>query len=445
MNQRKAASFFVSFALALACGASAWAESVCVTNRFPTGASLVVRGERGQTPAPVLVWFHGGGLSSGRGHFISLTDPGIMQVAVDYRLMQKDGSVRAEDCIDDAAQAVAWTLENAASFGGDPKKVYVSGHSAGGYLTMMVGMDPRWLAKTGHRIEELAGLIPVSGQATKHFHVRKIAGDDDPQFQPKIDDLAPLRWVSKDLPPIVSICGEAPWEWKCRSEENRLLIASCAALGHPAAYFVQLPFADHTRAGQAGDIYVELFVKGALPGNLRMAPAVPERIADFRDLPPELAGVPTEELVQLDYRGACKRAVVRCDPKSERARACFALKGPFDPSTPVPCEVYDLTAGKSLAKGSFSFAPEAADGKYRWYRLFTARLSPHAGFYASRSWYPNWDLGWYADRDNEAGLVADYEFWVSARFQGPAYVAGSGDENAVVFDRVLLRRKAAGK
>ena len=195
MNQRKTAAFLVSFALAAVCGASAWAESVCVTNRFPTGASLVVRGERGQTPAPVLVWFHGGGLSSGRGHFISLTDPGIMQVAVDYRLMQKDGSVRAEDCIDDAAQAVAWTLENAASFGGDPKKVFVSGHSAGGYLTMMVGMDPRWLAKTGHRIDELAGLIPVSGQATKHFNVRKYAGDNDAQYLPKIDDLAPLAHV----------------------------------------------------------------------------------------------------------------------------------------------------------------------------------------------------------------------------------------------------------
>ena len=405
---------------------------------------LDVRYPKGETAFKTVVWFHGGGLDHGNKHFIRM-DESIAQVAANYRLLKKGNGLQGRDCIEDAAAAVAWTLNNIVRYGGDPSQVYVAGLSAGGYLTMMVGMAPEYLAAHGFRNTDLAGLAPVSGQATKHFHVRKIAGDDDPQFQPKIDDLAPLRWVSKDLPPIVSICGESPWEWKCRSEENRLLIASCAALGHPAAYFVQLPFADHTRAGQAGDIYVELFVKGALPGNLRMAPAVPERIADFRDLPPELAGVPTEELVQLDYRGACKRAVVRCDPKSERARACFALKGPFDPSTPVPCEVYDLTAGKSLAKGSIPFAPEAADGKYRWYRLFTARLSPHAGFYASRSWYPNWDLGWYADRDNEAGLVAEYEFWVSARFQGPAYVAGSGDENAVVFDRVLLRRKAAGK
>ena len=262
MNQRKTAPFFVPLALAAACGASAWAEPVCVTNRFPTGASLVVRGERGPTSAPVLVWFHGGGLSSGRGHFIDLTDSGIVQVAVDYRLMKKDGSVRAEDCIDDAAQAVAWTLENAASFGGDPKKVYVSGHSAGGYLTMMVGMDPRWLAKAGHRIDELAGLIPVSGQATKHFNVRKCAGDADAQYLPKIDGLAPLAHVTNAVPPILSVCGQPPYEWPCRAEENRLMIASLVALGHKRAWYVETPGCNHGTVLTAAYPYICDFIRG---------------------------------------------------------------------------------------------------------------------------------------------------------------------------------------
>jgi hypothetical protein len=43
------------------------------------------------------------------------------------------------------------------------------------------------------------------------------------------------------------ICGQPPYEWKCRSEENRLLIASCNALGHPDAKFVELGFCDHSR------------------------------------------------------------------------------------------------------------------------------------------------------------------------------------------------------
>ena len=228
---------------------------------------LDVKWPAGQTNFSTVVWFHGGGLVGGGKHFISIDD-GIAQVAVNYRLLgtnMTDGAV----CIRDAAAAVAWTLENISRYGGDPKKVYVSGMSAGGYLTMMVGMAPQYLRERGHDIGELAGLAPLSGQATKHFNVRKYSGDNDPQFLPKIDELAPLRWCSKDIPPIVSICGEEPWEWKCRSEENRLLIASCAALGHKSAWFVSCPYADHGRAFTAGVPYVEMFVKGRLPPVLK--------------------------------------------------------------------------------------------------------------------------------------------------------------------------------
>lgn len=230
---------------------------------------LDVRVPVGVTGFPTVVWFHGGGLTGGGKHFIRI-DAGIAQVAANYRLLQKDGRVTGDDCIDDAAAAVVWTLKNIAAFGGDPKKVYVSGMSAGGYLTMMVGMDPSRLGKHGFRPTDLAGLAPVSGQATKHFNVRAFAGDADPQYLPKIDRLAPLAYCSKDLPPIVSICGEPPWEWRCRAEENRLLIASCAALGHEKAWFVSCPYADHGRALTAGVPYVEMFVRGRLPDSLRL-------------------------------------------------------------------------------------------------------------------------------------------------------------------------------
>lgn len=248
--------------LALVCGGRVFADPVSVTNRLASGASVIVRGECAETSAPVLVWLHGGGLTGGTASFVALNDPGICQVTVDYRLMKKDGSVRASDCIDDAAAAVAWTLENAATFGGDPKKVFVSGHSAGAYLTMMVGMDPRWLAKFGHRQDEVAGLIPVSGQATKHFNVRKYAGDVDAQYLPKIDDLAPLAHVTNAIPPILSICGQPPYEWPCRAEENRLLIASLVALGHENAWYVEAPGCTHGTVQAASCPYIRDFIRG---------------------------------------------------------------------------------------------------------------------------------------------------------------------------------------
>jgi acetyl esterase/lipase len=226
---------------------------------------LDLRYPKSVTGFPTVVWFHGGGLVKGSRHFIPISDSRIAQVAVGYRLMKKENSVRGEDCIRDAAAAVAWTLKNIARFGGDSKKVYVSGMSAGGYLTMMVGMDGRYLGEHGFSPLDLAGIAPVSGQATKHFNVRKFSGDTSPQYVPVIDALAPLSHVSANLPPIVSICGQPPYEWKCRAEENRLLIASCSALGHKRAMYVELPFTSHGTVCQPAYAYVEHFVSGRLP------------------------------------------------------------------------------------------------------------------------------------------------------------------------------------
>lgn len=228
------------------------------------GCVLDVRVPADVTNFPTVVWFHGGGLTGGTRHFVPLTDEKIAQVAVSYRLLGRDAK-RGEDCIEDAAAAVAWTLKHIAEYGGDAGKVFVSGMSAGGYLTMMVGMAPAYLAKHGFKPTDLAGIVPISGQATTHFAVRKFAGDEDPQYLPKIDALAPLRWVGADLPPILDVCGQPPYEWKCRSEENRLLIASCVALGHGNARFVECDFCNHGRTFHAALPYLEFFVRENLP------------------------------------------------------------------------------------------------------------------------------------------------------------------------------------
>ena len=76
-----------------------------------------------------------------------------------------------------------------------------------------------------------------------------------------------MSWhLAADLPPILSVCGQPPYEWKCRAEENRFLIASCVALGHKNAKFVELDYCDHGRALAAGLPYLEFFIKGRLSG-----------------------------------------------------------------------------------------------------------------------------------------------------------------------------------
>jgi len=61
-------------------------------------------------------------------------------------------------------------MKHIGEYGGDPTRVYVAGHSAGGYLTLMVGLDKAYLARYGEDADRLAGLFPVSGQTNTHFY-----------------------------------------------------------------------------------------------------------------------------------------------------------------------------------------------------------------------------------------------------------------------------------
>ena len=200
---------------------------------------LDVKWPVGETNFPTVVNFHGGGLVHGNKHFAPWPEgpaEPIAYVGVNYRFV---GKVTPAECLADAGAAVAWTLDNIARYGGDPKKVFVTGISGGGYLTAMVGMDARWLAPWGHKPSDLAGIAPLTGQMTKHFNVRKVGfKDDDPQFAPKIDEWAPLFYAgAKGLPPAAFLAGGRDLEWKCRVEENELLAASLRNCGYPGTEF----------------------------------------------------------------------------------------------------------------------------------------------------------------------------------------------------------------
>lgn len=114
---------------------------------------------------PVVVFFYGGSWNSGERsqyEFVgeALASRGILTLIPDYRLYPE---VRYPDFLKDSAAAVAHALEKAASLGGDPKRVFAMGHSAGGYNAAMVSLDPRWLEASGHSNRELAGWVGIAG------------------------------------------------------------------------------------------------------------------------------------------------------------------------------------------------------------------------------------------------------------------------------------------
>jgi acetyl esterase/lipase len=177
---------------------------------------------------PTLVWFHGGGLTGGNKSIPeSLKSEGMAVVAVNYRLYPK---VLAPTYIEDAAAAVAWVMNHIKDFGGNPDLVFVSGHSAGGYLTSMVGLDKRWLQRHEIDANRIAGLIPFSGHTITHFTVRKERGIEG--TQPVVDDMAPLFHVRDDAPPLLLITGDRELEMLGRYEENAYLMRMMKVAGH---------------------------------------------------------------------------------------------------------------------------------------------------------------------------------------------------------------------
>jgi acetyl esterase/lipase len=211
----------------------------------------------GATNLPVLIFFHGGGLTSGTRHFPKVSRDEMVVVTAGYRLSPQ---ATYPSFVEDAAAAVAWTFQHAQQYGGDPKKIFVSGHSAGGYLTAMVGMDPRWLKPYGLSPNDLAGLVPISAQVTTHFNVKKMLSYEGEQYRPLITPEAPLYYCSSNLPPICIITGDRKIEWPCRVEENELMAASLRALKHPSVEFHELPGRNHGTVASGVDEIIRKFM-----------------------------------------------------------------------------------------------------------------------------------------------------------------------------------------
>ena len=188
-----------------------------------------------------VVWFHGGGLTGGNRSVPSaLKGQGIIVVAVDYRLSPK---AKAPAYIEDAAAAVAWTFKNIARYGGDTNRIFLSGHSAGGYLASLITLDRRWLAVHGVDPDRLAGLVPFSGQSITHFAIREERGLA--RTRPLIEDLAPVYHVRKDAPPILLISGDRNHELLGRYEESAYFWRMLKEVGHPSVELLELQGYDH--------------------------------------------------------------------------------------------------------------------------------------------------------------------------------------------------------
>lgn len=192
-------------------------------------------------PVPVLVYFHGGGLTGGEKYVPEpFQNRELCVVAPSYRLTPK---ARAQDCLEDAAAAVAWVFANLERLGGDGDLVILSGMSAGAYLDLMLGLDKRWLGAHGLDPARLAGLIPLSPQTITHMAFRKERGL--PPQQPAVDEFAPLFHVRGDAPPILVVTGDRELELWGRYDEVAYFVRMMRLNGQKDIRHFELQGFDH--------------------------------------------------------------------------------------------------------------------------------------------------------------------------------------------------------
>lgn len=188
------------------------------------------------TKISTVVWFHGGGLKNGEKHIPEgLLEKGVVVVTVNYRMHPK---VKNPVYIEDAAAAVAWTFKHIEKYNGNPEKIFVTGHSAGGYLANMVGLDKSYLEKHDIDANAIAGLIPLSGHTITHFTIRREMGIDG--TQPIIDKYAPLFHIRKDAPPMLLITGDRELELLGRYEEVAYMYRMLKVVEHPDVQLMEL-------------------------------------------------------------------------------------------------------------------------------------------------------------------------------------------------------------
>ncbi len=233
--------------------------------RLP-GQRVDIRTAGAERGAPVLVYFHGGGLEGGdrrdaAGVLDRLARTGVTVASPSYRLYP---DARYPEFITDAAACVAWAVRELPE-----RPLLVGGSSAGAYLAMMLCFDAHWLAGAGAAVTDVAGWVFDAGQSTTHFNVLRERGIDPRRVL--VDEAAPLFHVGtqSQLAPtlIVLAADDVPG----RREQTQVLLATLGAHGLDAQVRLEV-MAGYRHSGYLDD--------AAPQGQARFADLVLELIDD---------------------------------------------------------------------------------------------------------------------------------------------------------------------
>jgi arylformamidase len=184
--------------------------------------------------APIILMVHGGAWRIGDkrmeavvGNKAARWNPrGVILVSVNYRLLPTDPVCQAGDI----AAALAYVQRRSASWGGDPERIVLMGHSAGAHLVSLVSADPErykklkpWLGTVS--LDSAAMNIP-GVMRRDHFDFYDDAFGSDPAFW---ESASPFHQLTLSAPPMLLVCSTERIDQPCN--ELRPFIAKGKKLG----------------------------------------------------------------------------------------------------------------------------------------------------------------------------------------------------------------------
>ena len=192
----------------------------------------------------LFVYFHGGGLESGsrkgvEGFAKTLTKRNVAIASVEYRMYP---NAKFPDFIEDCAYAIAWLKDNIKSYG-NCCRIFVGGSSAGGYISMMLCFDEKYLGAVNLKPTDISGYIHDAGQPTSHFNVLREFGTDSRRVI--VDNTAPLFFVgtAKEYSPMLFIVSDN--DMFGRYEQTTLMIKTLEHFGHKDSVFLEVMHGSH--------------------------------------------------------------------------------------------------------------------------------------------------------------------------------------------------------
>jgi acetyl esterase/lipase len=181
---------------------------------------------------PVVIFWYGGGWVKGdRVAYAfaarAFAKAGFVVVVPDYR---KVPDVRFPAFLEDGAEAVRWTRDHVAEFGGDAGRIALAGHSAGAYTVAMLALDKRWLAAQGVDPGIVKAGVGLSGPYdfypfTSKRAIDAMQGVADPALT------QPLHFARADAPPLLLVTSSKDTVVRPKNAIN--LAARLKALGAP--------------------------------------------------------------------------------------------------------------------------------------------------------------------------------------------------------------------